>query len=39
MGLFEKFFGGGKKKVSKEASETRGVHMPDLDIPVDEKLR
>ena len=36
MGLFEKFFG--KKKVSKEASETRGVHMPDLDIPVDEKF-
>ena len=38
MGLFEKFFGGGKKKVSREASETRGMHMPDLDIPVDEKF-
>lgn len=31
-------FGGGKKKVSKETAETRGVHMPDLNIPVDEKF-
>ncbi len=39
MGLFDKLFGGGKKKkVSRETSETRGVHMPDLDIPVDEKF-
>ena len=38
MGLFDKIFGGGKKKVSKETVETRGVHMPDLNIPVDEKF-
>ncbi len=38
MGLFDKLFGGGKKKVSKETAETRGVHMPDLNIPVDEKF-
>lgn len=38
MGLFEKLFGGGKKKVSNELTETRGMHMPDLDIPVDEKF-
>jgi hypothetical protein len=38
MGLFEKLFGGGKRKVSKEITETRGVHMPDLDIPIDEKF-
>ncbi len=38
MGLFDKLFGGGKKRVSKETSETRGVHMPDLNIPVDEKF-
>lgn len=31
-------FGGGKKKVSKETVETRGQHMPDLQIPVDEKF-
>ncbi|MBT8185828.1 MAG: lactate utilization protein [Eudoraea sp.] len=37
MGLFDKLFGGGKK-VSKETTETRGVHMPDLNIPVDEKF-
>lgn len=37
MGLFDKLFGGGKK-VSKETSETRGVHMPDLNIPIDEKF-
>jgi hypothetical protein len=38
MGLFDKLFGGGKKKVSKETVETRGVHMPDINIPVDEKF-
>lgn len=40
MGLFDKLFGGGKqkKKVSKETAETRGAHMPDLNIPVDEKF-
>jgi L-lactate utilization protein LutC len=38
MGLFDMLFGGGKKKVSKETAETRGVHMPDLNIPVDEKF-
>lgn len=39
MGLFDKLFGGGKqKKVSKETTETRGTHMPDLNIPIDEKF-
>lgn len=38
MGLWDILFGGGKKKVSKETAETRGVHMPDLQIPVDEKF-
>ncbi|MRI00449.1 lactate utilization protein B/C [Kriegella sp. EG-1] len=37
MGLFDKLFGGGKK-VSKETAQTRGAHMPDLNIPVDEKF-
>ena len=37
MGIFGKLFGGGKK-VSKETLETRGEHMPDLKIPVDEKF-
>ncbi|MFC4222195.1 LUD domain-containing protein [Flagellimonas marina] len=37
MGVFNKLFGGGKK-VSKETLETRGEHMPDLKIPVDEKF-
>ena len=37
MGLFDKLFGGGKQ-VSKETTETRGVHMPDLNIPIDEKF-
>ncbi len=37
MGVFDKLFGGGKK-VSKETLETRGDHMPDLKIPVDEKF-
>ena len=31
-------FGGGKKKVSKETTKTRGQHMPDLNLPVDEKF-
>lgn len=38
MGLLDKLFGGGRKKVSKETTETRGVHMPDLNIPIDEKF-
>lgn len=39
MGIFDKLFGGGKKKKrSKETVQTRGVHMPDLKIPVDEKF-
>lgn len=38
MGLFDKLFGGGKKKVSAETAETRGQHMPDLNIPIDEKF-
>ncbi len=38
MGLFDLFFGGGKKQASKETVETRGVHMPDLNLPVDEKF-
>ena len=37
MGVFDKLFGGGKK-VSKETSETRGEHLPDLKIPIDEKF-
>ncbi|MEE1962467.1 Uncharacterised ACR, YkgG family COG1556 [Flagellimonas taeanensis] len=37
MGVFKKIFGGGKK-VSKETLETRGDHMPDLKIPIDEKF-
>ncbi len=38
MGIFDKLFRGGSKKVSKETAETRGVHMPDLKIPIDEKF-
>ena len=38
MGLFDKLFGGGKKKVSEGTAEARGVHMPDLNIPIDEKF-
>ncbi|KPM31843.1 Lactate utilization protein B/C [Croceitalea dokdonensis DOKDO 023] len=37
MGIFGKLFGGGKK-VTKETAETRGEHMPDLKIPIDEKF-
>ncbi len=37
MGLLDKLFGGGKK-VSKEKVEARGQHMPELNIPVDEKF-
>ena len=39
MGLFSSLFGGGKKKKgSKATAETRGVHMPDLNLPIDEKF-
>ena len=38
MGLLHKIFGGGKKKTPRETVETRGVHMPDLAIPIDEKF-
>ena len=38
MGFLDILFGGGKKKVSKETAETRGDHMPDINIPVDEKF-
>ncbi|MFS4416251.1 LUD domain-containing protein [Maribacter sp. 2307ULW6-5] len=38
MGLLDLLFGGGKKKVSKETVETRGQHMPDLNLPADEKF-
>lgn len=38
MGLLDILFGGGKRKVSKETAETRGQHMPDLNLPVDEKF-
>ncbi len=38
MGLLDILFGGGKKKISKETAETRGEHMPDLLLPVDEKF-
>lgn len=38
MGLFDILFGGGKKKVSRQSTETRGVHMPDLNLPADEKF-
>jgi len=38
MGLFDKLFGGGKKKASKETAKTRGQHMPDINLPVDEKF-
>lgn len=39
MGLFDFLFGGGnKKKRSRETVQTRGEHMPDLKIPVDEKF-
>jgi len=38
MGLLDILFGGGKKKVSKETAETRGEHMPELNLPIDEKF-
>lgn len=38
MGILDSLFGGGKKKRSKETVQTRGEHMPDLKIPVDEKF-
>ena len=37
MSPFGKLFGGGKK-VSKETVETRGEHLPNIKIPVDEKF-
>jgi L-lactate utilization protein LutC len=39
MGLFDRIFKGGKKKKdTRETVQTRGAHMPDLKIPVDEKF-
>lgn len=38
MGLLDILFGGGKRNISKETAETRGEHMPDLSLPVDEKF-
>lgn len=38
MGVFDRLFGGGKKKISKEELETRGEHATGLNIPVDEKF-
>ncbi len=40
MGLLDILFGGGNKKnlVPRETRETRGEHMPDLHIPIDEKF-
>jgi hypothetical protein len=38
MGLLDFLFGGGNRKVSKETAEKRGLHMPDLNLPVDEKF-
>lgn len=37
MSVFDKLFGGGKK-VPKETQETHGEHLPDIQIPVDEKF-
>ena len=38
MGLFKNLFGGGKKGNSNDTTEVRGMHMPELNIPVDEKF-
>jgi hypothetical protein len=38
MRLLDFLFGGGNRKVSKETAEKRGLHMPDLNLPVDEKF-
>ncbi|MCG2462129.1 lactate utilization protein [Flavobacteriaceae bacterium F89] len=38
MGLFKNIFGGGKKGNSGDSTETRGMYMPELHIPVDEKF-
>ena len=38
MGLFKNLFGGGKKGNSGDTTETRGMYMPELNIPVDEKF-
>ena len=37
MGVFEKLFRG-NKRVSRETIESRGVYMPEPEIPVDEKF-
>ncbi|MGJ8658913.1 LUD domain-containing protein [Cellulophaga fucicola] len=38
MSIFGKLFGGNKKKSSDVPAENRGVHMPELDLPIDEKF-
>jgi len=38
MSILGKLFGGGKKKTSGETAENRGVHMPELNLPIDEKF-
>lgn len=38
MSIFGKLFGGGKKKSSDYSEKNRGVHMPELDLPIDEKF-
>lgn len=38
MSIFGKLFGGGKKKSSDFSNKNRGVHMPELNLPIDEKF-
>ncbi len=38
MSIFGKLFGGGKKKSSHIPEKNRGVHMPELNLPIDEKF-
>ncbi|MDO6492785.1 MAG: LUD domain-containing protein [Cellulophaga sp.] len=38
MSIFGKLFGTSKKKSSDVPAENRGVHMPELDLPIDEKF-
>ncbi|WP_077403720.1 LUD domain-containing protein [Cellulophaga omnivescoria] len=38
MSIFGKLFGTSKKKSSDAPAENRGVHMPELDLPIDEKF-
>ena len=38
MGIFGKLFGGNKKTSDQETIENRGAHMPDLNLPIDEKF-